>query len=451
IWRSDGEALGKVEPPASSASGAYTLDPAFLDACSRVLAAALPSGSPDGARRFYWPAGFSSLQVDSAVTQAAWSHARVSRMGSEIEGDISVYGMDGRPLFHIGGLRLRSMDDDLAPERAADYQLYRRRWIADPERASPVAPTGEWLVVADRRGVAEQCASLIVQAGGSCRVVAGEESVECAWPRHIVYLRGCGAETFESAAHDLLLLMQRLARGPAGATKLWIATSGAMRVVETDTPNPVEASLWGIGRTAAVEHAEFWGGLVDLDPASEAEASARALLETVLGGGQQDMLAWRGGNRYIARLRKDLEVERPGAPLAFPDDATYLITGGTGGLGLRLMRWLLERGARHIALAGRRPASTNLPPEVRFLRADVASERETVEALDKLRRSMPPLRGVFHLAGTLDDGLLESQDWVRFAKSTAGKMDGAWNLHRATLGGGLDYFVMFSSMASLVP
>jgi NAD(P)-dependent dehydrogenase (short-subunit alcohol dehydrogenase family)/acyl carrier protein len=172
-------------------------------------------------------------------------------------------------------------------------------------------------------------------------------------------------------------------------------------------------------------------------------------LSAVLAGGQEDMLAWRRGSRYTARLRADSAP--PGARLALADDATYLITGGTGGLGLRLTHWLIEHGARHIALVGRRPAPTTLPQGARFLRADVSSERETAGVLDEVRGSMPPLRGIFHLAGTLDDGLLESQDWVRFAKSAAGKMDGAWNLHRATLGDPLDYFVMFSSMASLVP
>lgn len=142
-------------------------------------------------------------------------------------------------------------------------------------------------------------------------------------------------------------------------------------------------------------------------------------------------------------------------------DATYLITGGLGGIGLVLARWLVEQGARHLALVGRRGITTDVAAQaVEELRqagahiyvaaADVARAEPLQAVLVHIDQALPPLRGIIHAAGVLDDGLLDQMRWEQFDTVLSAKLDGAWNLHTLTRGRPLDLFVLCSSAATLI-
>jgi len=141
-------------------------------------------------------------------------------------------------------------------------------------------------------------------------------------------------------------------------------------------------------------------------------------------------------------------------------DAAYLITGGLGALGLRVAQWIVEQGARHIVLMSRRGASDAPLEALRKLkeggaeivvaRGDVSREEDVATLVSKFGTSLPPLRGVIHAAGVLDDGVLGQQNWSRFVTVMAPKVEGSWNLHRLTRNLPLDFFVFFSSSASLM-
>jgi myxalamid-type polyketide synthase MxaB len=140
-------------------------------------------------------------------------------------------------------------------------------------------------------------------------------------------------------------------------------------------------------------------------------------------------------------------------------DATYLVTGGLGGLGLTVAQWLAEQGARHLLLVGRRQAQPAIQGQVDHLRtAGVTVQVAAVDVTDRahleqLLATIPPsypLRGVIHAAGMLDDGALVQQRWERFTKVLAPKVQGGWHLHELTQQLPLDFFVLFSSAASLL-
>jgi acyl transferase domain-containing protein/acyl-CoA synthetase (AMP-forming)/AMP-acid ligase II/NADPH:quinone reductase-like Zn-dependent oxidoreductase/acyl carrier protein len=149
--------------------------------------------------------------------------------------------------------------------------------------------------------------------------------------------------------------------------------------------------------------------------------------------------------------------DRSSAPRA---DATYLITGGHGGLGLTVARWLVERGARHLVLLNRSGASSageevaaDLAAKgatIATIQADISNESDLARALSEIRNTMPPLRGVIHAAGVLDDHLLLNLDAESFRRVLAPKVLGAWNLHVLTADLPLDFFVVFSSVASVL-
>ena len=152
-------------------------------------------------------------------------------------------------------------------------------------------------------------------------------------------------------------------------------------------------------------------------------------------------------------------------PEAMPDgrfrgDATYLITGGLGALGVSLAEFLVERGAGALALAGRTAPGADASRRVEALRArgarvevialDVTDARAVEHALGELRGTMPALRGVFHVAGMLDDATIANLTAAQLERVLAPKVDGARHLDAATADDPLDLFVMFSSAAALV-
>lgn len=144
----------------------------------------------------------------------------------------------------------------------------------------------------------------------------------------------------------------------------------------------------------------------------------------------------------------------------FHPDASYLITGGLGGLGLEVARWMVDHGARYLALMSRGEANgpvaamrKNLEEKgarVVLARGDVSKAEDVSRVLAQIRKTMPGLRGIIHCAGVLDDGVILQQSPERFRAVMGPKVEGSWNLHQHTLGEELDFFVLFSSAASLL-
>jgi NADPH:quinone reductase-like Zn-dependent oxidoreductase/acyl carrier protein len=177
--------------------------------------------------------------------------------------------------------------------------------------------------------------------------------------------------------------------------------------------------------------------------------------------------------RHMARARHVgkivLSMTRPGvvgtggaaAGVVRPrPDATYLISGGLTGLGLACARRLVERGARHLVLFGRRSPGPDALTAVDAMReagarvtvaqADAGSEADMRRLFEGVLREGPPLGGVIHAAGRLEDAVLSRQTWTRFSGVLAPKTRGAWLLHRLTAGMPLHFFVLFSSAAALL-
>jgi NADPH:quinone reductase-like Zn-dependent oxidoreductase len=158
--------------------------------------------------------------------------------------------------------------------------------------------------------------------------------------------------------------------------------------------------------------------------------------------------------RHIGKI-----VLRHRSALIVRPDRTYLISGGLGAIGLSAAKWLVGAGARHFVLIGRRPPSAHTLEVIQSIEktgvtiavrsADVASRGEVVAVLDEVRHSMPPLGGIIHAAGVLDDGLIEQQTPQRLGRVLAPKIAGAWNLHALTSSTPLDFFFLFSSIASV--
>jgi NAD(P)-dependent dehydrogenase (short-subunit alcohol dehydrogenase family) len=276
---------------------------------------------------------------------------------------------------------------------------------------------------------------------------------------------------------SVLQLVRALDRARLPAPpKLWLITRGGQPAGEKPTLLSVlQSPLWGLGRTIAMESADFWGGMVDLDPADTPTAAAALLLGQLPEHSGEDQTAFRDGRRHVPRLDRRTKILSKPERVPVRPDATYLITGGLGGIGLIIARWLVTRGARHLILAGRGslPARKqwqaissetvegarvtairgleNLGANVQTISVDLGSEISVNGMISQCKRTdQPPLRGVFHAAGVTQNELLINQSAEQMRDILAAKMVGGWLLHRLLADIPLELFVLFSSFSSFL-
>ena len=342
------------------------------------------------------------------------------------------------------------------------------------ERCARLAP-GETVLVHAAAGGLGQAALHVAERAGA-RVVATASRSK--WPR----LLAQGVETiFDSRTHDYAEAI-RAATGGRGVDVVFDGLAGEHvapslaclreggRYVELArlgawTPEQVRAQRPDVDYVAydfsavAARDPELLAALLDelaegVASGSLAPLPTRAFPVAHAPEAVRALAAGRQVGKIALRIPPG---DADATDLLVRPDASYAITGGLGALGLLVAEALVERGARHLVLVGRRTPGDAVQGRL----AQLAGRGCTVrtEALDvadsqAVRRMVlgidPPLAGVVHAAGVLTDGLLANQTWESFARAFAPKIAGGWNLHLATRDLSLDFFCMFSSMAGMV-
>ena len=240
---------------------------------------------------------------------------------------------------------------------------------------------------------------------------------------------------------------------------LWILTKNACERSYPGHPlNISQRVLVGMGRVISLEHPELWGGCFDLEDTISTACMDTLLNETTTQSKDDLISLDKNGTCYVPRLNHYKNNVSKNETI-IKTDATYLITGGLGALGLLSAKWLVSSGCKHLVLIGRNIQKTDAKNQMNALKkqgiqileeqVDVSDKTTLVKLFRKIQKDMPPLKGIIHAAGTLDDGILIQQNWLRFKKVMSAKIFGAWNIHQLTLNLSLDFFVMFSSAASL--
>ncbi|MCV7153401.1 type I polyketide synthase [Mycolicibacterium pyrenivorans] len=274
--------------------------------------------------------------------------------------------------------------------------------------------------------------------------------------------------------HRILGGTRRLFRAATTAglrRPIWVMTRGAQRVTDADTVSPDQSCLWGFGRAAALELPLVWGGLADLSggtPGAGDSATAEwsrfvDRITTPDGSAvREDQIALRDQAIYVPRLVRRA-TQQSGAPLQLRGDATYLVTGGLGSIGLEIAGYLASHGARHVVLTSRRAPSAAVQQridalgaqhgcEIQVVTADVSDAHAVARLLATVAAELPPLAGIVHAAGEIGTTPLSNLDDAEVDRVFAGKVWGAWHLSEAALdtsGLKLDFFISTSSIASV--
>ena len=417
------------------------------------------------------------------------------------------YAFDRRRYWFEPGAAARVVEQPDALPRRDDW-LHEETWEPAPLGDTAAAVPASWLIFADEEGVADGLATSLPATDVCMRVRRGRafvridatqyESTDGAGDiddvvrtfvsqtrgvRRIVYLWSLGTAPADGAVVDAaerdanrVLRLARALAGCAGndAPRLWIATRGARVVAGSPTAIRVDqAPLWGLGRTLAAEQQASWGGLIDLDPSDDAATCAHALLAAV-SAGDEDQISIRGGARLAARLAPK-EMPAVASPTPWRRDAAYIVTGGFGGIGLEVARWMARQGARRLVLLGRhalppRAEWAGLDPQssdaarvaaaldlealgatVEAAAVDVGDEAQVSAWLAAYRHERrPPIRGIVHAAGVTQYQAIADHRAGDLESVWRGKVAGAWLLNRALADTPLDFFVLFSSASALL-
>ncbi|WP_455753787.1 type I polyketide synthase, partial [Streptomyces koyangensis] len=342
-----------------------------------------------------------------------------------------------------------------ADAAVADWR-YRVAWV--PVAESGAVLSGRWLVVGEGAD-AEAVGAVLAERGAETVAVAGPDQLASADVADVSGVVSALTLSEELLAGDGvvsagLVATVELVRvlGSAGVSApLWVLTRGAVGTGSGErVVSPVQAQVWGLGVTAALELAGRWGGLVDLPEVLDARAGAR--LVSVLAEGGEDQVAVRSRGIVGRRLER---APRPVAGEAWAPQGAVLVTGGTSGVGAITAGWMAERSAVRAVLTSRSgPGAAGVAglaasiaasgTAVDVVACDVAEREAVTGLLGWIDASGAELSSVIHAAGLAGGGSVEEIEAADLTRLLSAKAGGAALLDELTADRELDAFVLFS-------
>ncbi|HEY1841615.1 MAG TPA: type I polyketide synthase [Mycobacterium sp.] len=277
---------------------------------------------------------------------------------------------------------------------------------------------------------------------------------------HVLYApQPAGGQFDAEAGYHFFNAARRLAAAIADVgvpPRLYLLTRNAQPVGEGDRANPAHAVLWGLGRTLALEHPEFWGRVIDVDESVPDGLAAFYVTDEARAGDDEDQVVYRAGVRRVPRLQKGYAPST--APAALDKDRSYLVIGATGNIGPHLIQQLADSGAGTVVAVSRNPGSrlddlaAALAPAGTTLvtaAADAADESAMSALFDRFGADLPPLAGIYVAAfggGPITLLDMTNDDVTAMFRP---KLDVVSLLHLLSLRHSIDQFVLFSSISGL--
>jgi phthiocerol/phenolphthiocerol synthesis type-I polyketide synthase D len=458
----------------------------MIDAALQGLAAAMPAELlTDSAEVTYLPVSLETIRVFGDVGRRARCHAELTSLdddGANKLGRITLTDDEGNPTAELTGVYLRRIQRQTVPLPLAQ-KVFEASWAQTStpiETGSAGAPAGSWLVLTHEPEAKDTARAFIDRFGSSTRRMLSADlldesavletfaktAADAELPPIgvIVFIGqrpfdGTDGDGALARARDLIAAISATVRAVVGGwhgkpPRLWLVTRNGL-VVGDESGDPAVGALSGLIRVLAYEHPDLRATLVDLDAAADVVER----LATELGwSGGDDVIGWRGQRRYAQRLTRATLQAPERKPIIRPE-CSYIVTGGLGGIGMVVTRWLVDRGAGRIVLNGRshpsdeqrqRLADLESRAEIVVVPGDISAPGVAERLVTAAEETGLPLRGVVHSAAVIDDSLAATLSTESLERVWAPKAGGALRLHESTSGRELDWWVGFSSVASLL-
>lgn len=356
VWWKQNQAIAEIQLPQPVETAGYQAHPALLDSCFQSIIAALfaveqGEDNQKAQNGFYLPVGFESFQLGQTLGNALWCQVEIQEKNSQLlRVQVNLFNQAGQLIGQIQNLILRWLNIGilrslLSQNDSSENWLYQVNWQAKPAQTAPAGSPQNWLIFADSQGIGLDLAKALRAKGDQCVMVeignefsqanaegyrlnptqpddfsqlwqsitrAGEieiNGIVHLWSLEIrdiqltEQIKGCGST---------LSLLQTLAQSHLKTPpKIWFVTQGT-QVIDDAKLNlhPEQATLWGLGKTSNLEYPQFRGVLLDLDP-NPASNPVASLVETLTSMDAENQIAYRQGQRYVARLQRSQPDAKP--------------------------------------------------------------------------------------------------------------------------------------------
>ncbi|GAB6988523.1 SDR family NAD(P)-dependent oxidoreductase [Paenibacillus pini] len=466
----------------------------------------------------YLPFAFKQFDIYGRMPETLYSYFRKkggdTKSKATISYDITLTGTDGRIIAEIQDYSIKRMGAmeqmKFRMENQGNNHLHQTRWVSDPLPEEKETSThSSILVLKDRNGRTDELIErfkdsnievIEVETGESFREISSHHYVisdqGADYEQLITAVRsipftqiihaftltdgaplasaGELSEHLNSGVYSLFHLTRALLAGKIGrALDLVLLTEYMDEVTGNEARiEPHNAALMGLGKVLRDEYGTIAARSIDVDNVTSLDL-IRSEINTAT---EVSAVIYREGTRYVQEFSRLSFEDFEEAPVELKEDGIYLITGGTGGLGLEMAKYLAGKKRVRIALINR----TELPPreqwealvsegnsklavklqhilaveqmgsEVICLAVDVADPVQMKQAIDGIHEQYGRINGIIHAAGVAGDGFIIMKEVQTFTNVLRPKLEGTWVLDQLTTEDQPDFFISFSSIASLL-
>ena len=440
--------------------------------------------------------------------ESFWCHLKVNdSQKSGVVGDIDVYNEKGEIVFEIENIMAKITERDTLLKELnnnGEHMLYNVDWVEDSRKNKHVRLNSneKMVLFGDDRDIVDRFHDELEGQGiASIRVIQGEqfdeheddvfyvdyinklemktllESLTYRYANQnfkLIYLSTSREvdlnyqnadqllASVEQQSRGLLYLVQSITELNYTQKMDITVITNNVHQIDGSATSLYQAPLWGFTEVIRLEHTALWNGIIDTDLLMLKNNIDEIINEIFYGESKQVVLRDRH-KRYIPRLvrnAKSRTASKEDLPIRINGQSTYIITGGTGSIGQIYAEYLIQKGAKHIVFLNRSEASGKLLENIKnweekgikieVEQVDVGNESDIVEVIQRLKQNDMKIKGVIHAAGIIEDKMIKDQTWGSFENVFNTKVKGTIYLHHALKEESLDFFVMMSSITSVV-